>query len=146
MTLHAPISDHADPTVPDGSDFSPAPLCRPCHPQLQGQSSRESGGRLVNPQDIQTRGDEPPESGIRLWPLLFISVTHLFPVPYSMHHKWFECLGAGPLLGVLGCQICLRLSIGRLCGLLPLDKVVEVTPLETFLFYFTPSLLLSFSL
>lgn len=47
--------------------------------------------------------------------------------------------------GVPRCQICLRLSIGHLCGLLPLAKVVEVmlTPLETFLFYFT---LLSFAL
>lgn len=66
MTPHAPISDHADPTVPDGSDFSPTPHSRPCHRQLQGQSSRESGGRLVNPQDTEMQGDEPPESGVRL--------------------------------------------------------------------------------
>lgn len=69
MTPNAPISDHADPTVPDGSDFSPTLLSRPCHRQLQGQSSRESvggRGRLVNPQDTQMQGDEPPESGVRL--------------------------------------------------------------------------------
>ncbi|XP_029910652.1 transmembrane and death domain protein 1 [Myripristis murdjan] len=62
MAPIAPISDHTDPTVPDGSDFSPAPLCRPCHPRLQGQSTTESRGRLVTPQDIKTQGDEPPET------------------------------------------------------------------------------------
>lgn len=61
MTPHAPISDHADPTVPDGNDFPPAPpptpLSRPCHRQLQGQKQRgEWGGRLVNPQGTWTRG------------------------------------------------------------------------------------------
>lgn len=148
MTPHAPVSDHADPTVPDGSDFPPAPLSRPCHRQLQGQSSRGSGDELVHPQDTQMRGDEPPESGVRLWPLLFISVTRLFPAPCSMLHKWFECLGAGTLLEVPGCLCRLRLHIGRLCGLLLLAKVAEatLTPLETFSFYFTLSLLLSFSL
>ncbi|CAB1414869.1 unnamed protein product [Pleuronectes platessa] len=40
-----PPSDHADLTVPDGSDFpphAPIPLSRPCHPQLEGRSSRDS--------------------------------------------------------------------------------------------------------
>lgn len=141
MTPHAPISDHTDLTVPDGSDVSPTPLSRPCHRQLQGQSSGESGGRLVNPQD--TRGDEPPESGVRLWPLWFIVITRLFPVTNSILHKWFECLGAGTLLVVLESLPCLWLSIGHFCGLLPLARVVEDTPLETFSFYFTLSVVLS---
>ena len=63
MTPHAPISDHADPTVPDGSDFSPSPLSRPCHRQLRGQSSRESEGQAGSAHRIHRCGEM---SGVRL--------------------------------------------------------------------------------
>lgn len=67
MTPYAPISDHADPTVPDGSDFSPSPPSRTCHRQLRGQSSRQSEGQAGQPTGYTDAGrDEPPESGVRL--------------------------------------------------------------------------------
>lgn len=100
-----------------GVTFPPAPLCRPCHGQLQGQRSRESGGGLVTPQDTWARRGEmshrraehdcdPPRC------LSPSPVSSLFRTPSSVNDVnvfrcWreenrsvFSCLGLSEVAGV----------------------------------------------
>lgn len=94
----------------------PRPSLQALSPTAAGTKRQAERGQAGQPTGYV---DEPQESGARLWPPLLISITRLFPVPYSPLCKWFECLGAGALLEVPECLPRLGLFMGRLCGLLP---------------------------
>lgn len=63
MTPHAPISDHADPTVPDGNDFSPHPSLQALSPATAGTKQQGERGQAGQPTGYVDTGEM---SGVRL--------------------------------------------------------------------------------
>ena len=94
MTPHAPVSDHAEPTVPDGSDFPPpSPLS--AGPVMDSCRDKAAGGAGAGWSPHRIRGREgrrwaTGELSTTVTPLMFISITRLLPVPYSELRKWCE--------------------------------------------------------
>ena len=85
MTPHAPVSDHAEPTVPDGSDFPPRPSLQALSQTAAGTKQQGERGRAGHPTGyVGTEGgDEPPESGARLRPPPTVYLHHPSP-PWSV--------------------------------------------------------------
>lgn len=78
----------------------PRPALQALSPTAAGTKQQGERGQTGQPTGYTDTGRwATRERDKTLTLTFFISVTRLFPLPYSMHHKWFECLDAGTLLG-----------------------------------------------
>lgn len=77
MTPHAPISDHVDPTVPDGNDFPPPPLSPGPVSGICGGKAAGSAGAGWSTHRVRGHvGDEPPDPPSILYLFLLYSLLH----------------------------------------------------------------------